>query len=213
MFAPYMDEKFSEILLKSSEVFMRYGLKSVTMDDIAREIKVSKKTIYKYVKDKSDLLCNVMQGNCTCDVMVIDEILDRRLNAIDEIIEIGRYVAGQLKMMHPSIHYDMEKYYPEVWQLFETHKTNYLYGCVADNMARGIKEGLYRDNLNIEIMVKLYLSKIDLVFDATIFPPNKFNFVEVYMELLRYHIKGIASDNGVEYLRNEIKNENLNFYQ
>lgn len=208
-----MDEKFSEILLKSSEVFMRYGLKSVTMDDIAREIKVSKKTIYKYVKDKSDLLCNVMQGNCTCDVMVIDEILDLKLNAIDEIIEIGRYVAGQLKMMHPSIHYDMEKYYPEVWQLFETHKTNYLYGCVADNMARGIKEGLYRDNLNIEIMVKLYLSKIDLVFDATIFPPNKFNFVEVYIELLRYHIKGIASDNGVEYLRNEIKNENLNFYQ
>ena len=208
-----MDEKFSEILLKSSEVFMRYGLKSVTMDDIAREIKVSKKTIYKYVKDKSDLLCNVMQGNCTCDVMVIDEILDLKLNAIDEIIEIGRYVAGQLKMMHPSIHYDMEKYYPEVWQLFETHKTNYLYGCVADNMARGIKEGLYRDNLNIEIMVKLYLSKIDLVFDATIFPPNKFNFVEVYMELLRYHIKGIASDKGVVYLRNEIKNENLNFYQ
>ncbi|MBT6438877.1 MAG: TetR/AcrR family transcriptional regulator [Flavobacteriales bacterium] len=208
-----MDKKFSEILLKSSEVFMRYGLKSVTMDDIAREIKVSKKTLYKYVKDKSDLLCKVMQGNCSCDVVVIDEILERRLNAIDEIIEIGRYVAGQLKMMHPSIHYDMEKYYPEVWQLFENHKSDYLYGCVADNMARGMKEGLYRDNLNIEIMVKLYLSKIDLVFDATIFPPNKFNFVEVYMELLRYHIKGIASDNGVKYLRNEIKNENLNFYQ
>ena len=208
-----MDKKFSEILLKSGEVFMRYGLKSVTMDDIAREIKVSKKTIYKFVKDKSDLLCKVMQGNCSCDVVVIDEILERRLNAIDEIIEIGRYVAGQLKMMHPSIHYDMEKYYPEVWQLFENHKSDYLYGCVADNMARGMKEGLYRDNLNIEIMVKLYLSKIDLVFDATIFPPNKFNFVEVYMELLRYHIKGIASDNGVKYLRNEIKNENLNFYQ
>ena len=208
-----MDKKFSEILLKSGEVFMRYGLKSVTMDDIAREIKVSKKTLYKYVKDKSDLLCKVMQGNCSCDVVVIDEILERRLNAIDEIIEIGRYVAGQLKMMHPSIHYDMEKYYPEVWQLFENHKSDYLYGCVADNMARGMKEGLYRDNLNIEIMVKLYLSKIDLVFDATIFPPNKFNFVEVYMELLRYHIKGIASDNGVKYLRNEIKNENLNFYQ
>ncbi len=208
-----MDEKFSEILLKSGQVFMRYGLKSVTMDDIAREIKVSKKTIYKYVKDKSDLLCNVMRGNCSCDVLVIDEILERRLNAIDEIIEIGRYVAGQLKMIHPSIHYDMEKYYPEVWQLFENHKSDYLYGCIADNMERGMKEGLYRDNLNIEIMGKIYLSKIDLVFDATIFPPNKFNFVEVYMELLRYHIKGIASDNGVKYLRNEIKNENLNFYQ
>ena len=208
-----MDEKFAEILFKTGEVFMRYGLKSVTMDDVAREIKVSKKTLYKYVKDKSDLLCQVMLGHCAAEKMVIDGIMEKKLNAIDEIIEIGRYVAGQLKLMHPSIHYDMEKYYPEVWDIFETHKNEYVFKCVSDNMERGIKEGLYRDNLNVEIMTKLYLTKIDLVFDSNVFPPNKFNFVDVYLELLRYHIRGISSRNGVLYLRNEIKNENLNFYQ
>ena len=80
-------------------------------------------------------------------------------------------------------------------------------------MKRGIKEGLYRDNLNVEIIVKLYISNIDLVFDATVFPPYKFNFIEVYMEVLRHHIKRIASDKSAEYLRNERKNENLNFHQ
>ena len=192
---------------------MRYGLKSVTMDDIAREIKISKKTLYKYVSDKNDLLCRVMEGHCAVENMVTDQICATSSNAIDEIIGIGKHVSSQLKTMHPSIHYDMEKYYPEVWKIFENHKGGHIYQCVMNNLERGIKEGLYRDNLNVRVIAKLYLSKIDLVFDSSVFPVNEFNFAEVYMELIRYHIRGVASEMGLKYLKEEVKIEDLNFYK
>lgn len=192
---------------------MRYGLRSVTMDDIAREIKVSKKTLYKYVKDKNDLLQKVMEGYCELERVVVNDIQSKEGNAIDELIEIGKHCCGRLKMMHPSIHYDMEKYYPEVWNQLEEHKTSFISACIQSNLEKGISEGLYRDNLNVKIMTKLYLSKIDLVFDGNVFPATEFNFVDVYMELTRYHIKGIASEKGVKYLKEEVKKENLNFYQ
>ena len=208
-----MEEKFREIVQKAASVFMRCGLKSVTMDDVARELHVSKKTLYKYVNDKRDLLCKVMEGHCCEEKSTMENIMAQNMNAIDEIIAIGKHVSAKLGQLHSSIHYDMEKYYPEVWGIFQEYKNEYIYSCIVSNLEKGIKENFYRDNLHADIIAKLYLSKIDLVFDPKLFPPEVYNFADVYMELMRYHIRGIASKKGMEYLKDKVQKENLNFYQ
>ena len=204
-----MDEKFGQILLQANQLFMRCGIKSVTMDDIARELKVSKKTLYKYVKDKSDIVKQAITMHCSCEQEITNALLNEAENAIDELISITKHVSQHLQQIHPSIHFDLEKYYPEAWQAFMNHKEGHIKECISGNIERGIKQGLYRNNLNAEIIAKLYISKIDVVFDPAVFPISKFRFSKVHEELMRYHIRGIASPKGIKYLEDKVKKENL----
>ena len=195
----------------AGDVFMRYGIKSVNMDDVARELKMSKKTLYKYVRDKLDLVCQVMKGHCDLEVSTLANLVTDSENAIDELILISNYVSGQLNEVHPSIHYDLQKYYPEAWEVFYEHKNGYVLECVMLNLKRGIEEGLYRENINAEILSRLYVAKIDMVFDPAVFPTRQFRFSEVHREMVRYHIRGIASDKGIEYLQERIKKDHTQF--
>jgi hypothetical protein len=200
-----MDQKLVQIIENTSDIFMRYGIKSVTMDDVARELKISKKTLYKYVDDKLDLVCKVMHMQCSMDQKFMSGFTAESSNAIDESLMMTEYVGGKLKSIHPSIHYDLEKYYPEAWGMFYDHKHEYIYNSMVANLERGIAEGLYRDNLNVEIIAKLYVSKIDIIFDPSVFPVSQFNFNDVHIEMVGYHIRGIASPDGIEYLVERLK--------
>ena len=104
-----MEEKESVILENVRNIFMRYGIKSVTMDDISRELKISKKTLYKFVVDKPELVAKVMQEKCSCDQKDISDIVKKSKNAIDELMNVTQYVGKTVKEIHPSIHYDLEK--------------------------------------------------------------------------------------------------------
>ena len=84
------------------------------------------------------------------------------------------------------------------------HKEDFVLGCVKSNLERGISEDIYRNNINPDIISKLYIQKIDCIFDPAIFPVGKFTFFQVYMELMRYHIRGVANDKGVSYLTKTI---------
>jgi hypothetical protein len=200
-----MENKEIEFLGKALKVFMKCGIKSVTMDDLARHLSMSKKTIYTYVNDKDDLVSKslALQGAEECQVM--NAICEKGLNAIDEMFEIGHFVSGILNELHPSIHYDLEKYHPSAFNTMRNlHETN-IYACISTNMKKGIKEGLYRKDINTDVIAKLYTKRMDNVFDAELFPPNEIAFTEVYAISFRYHILGIASPKGVEYLQEKWK--------
>lgn len=206
-----MDTKFIEILERAGAVFMRYGVRSVTMDDVARELKISKKTLYKYVKDKSDLVSKIMQGQCEMEKIVLSEAAATAENAIDELIIISSTLGQKLQQMNPSVLFDLEKYYPEAWEVFTDHKQHFILDSVRANLDRGIEEGIYRDNLNAEIISKLYIQKIDCIFDPAIFPLGKFTFYQIHLELMRYHIRGVANEKGMDYLAEKIKKDHSNF--
>ena len=200
-----MKENLAHILEQANRLFLKCGIKSVSMDDVARELKVSKKTLYRFVKDKTDLVSKALTFHCSREVEVTCKIISRNSNAIDELIEISQHVREQLRQVHPSIHYDLEKYYPDAWRIFTAHKMEHIYSCVAQNLEKGIKQGLYRTTINIPIIARIYISRIDAVFDAQIFPPDKFKMIDVYSEMLRYHIRGIASEKGIKYLVRQTK--------
>lgn len=195
-----MEEKKEIVLENAAKIFMRYGLKSVTMDDVSRELKISKKTLYKFVTDKNDLVAQVMKAHIQNDEASITKLIKESENSIEEIIAITEFAGRIVNTMHPSIHYDLEKYYPEAWEIFIEHKQNFVLNCMKENMVRGIKEGYYRKDLNIPIIALLYVARIDLIFDGQLFPPNEYNFKNVYMEMMNYHLRGIASEKGIKYL-------------
>ncbi|MFN3916931.1 MAG: TetR/AcrR family transcriptional regulator [Flavobacteriales bacterium] len=201
-----MDEKFIPILEGAARVFMQYGVKSITMDDIARELKVSKKTLYLYVSDKNDLVHKVMDGKCFHEECLLQNIECACENAIEELIAVSRHVSEELHQVHPSVIFDLQKYYPEAWKRFEEHKYQTVVGHIRRNLDRGIKEGLYRNNLDADIISRLFAAKIDIMFDPAVFPFGKYSFEHIHWEVTRYHIRGIASEKGLQYL-NEIVNK------
>lgn len=199
-----------ELTKMIAEVFMRLGVRSVNMDDIARNLSISKKTLYKYFKDKSDVVSQVTQILIKGEECSIEDIIKESENAIDEIIRISEFANQMLKQMHPSVMFDLKKYYPESFKIFYNHKNVFIAETVKENLDRGIEEGLYRDNLNAMIIAKLYLAKIDAIWDIDMFPSAEYTFAEVHLEMIRYHIRGIASEKGLNYLSKRISTELLN---
>ena len=195
-----MDEKEKQLLIAAGDIFMMNGVKSMTMDDIARALKISKKTLYKFVKDKNDLVCKsigLVMDSHECE---FDEICDRIENPIEELREITLKAAEQLKLIHPSVMYDIRKFHPEAWEYFEDHKNTHIYECVIDNLKRGQNTGVYREDINSEIISKLYVARFEILFDPEIFPPSKFTLVDVHNEMMQYHFYGILTPKGIEEL-------------
>lgn len=207
-----MEEKELELYQNVGLIFLNHGIKSMTMDNIAKQLKISKKTLYKSVKDKADLVNKVMALKCSVEECLIEGFVKNSNNAVDEIIMISKYVSSQLQQVHPSLHYDLANYYPEAFKTFSCHKSNVIRVFVENNMERGISEGLYRDNLNPKIISRLYIHKIDALFDADIFPPHEISFQEAHAEMMKYHIRGIANEKGITYMKEKLKTETINIF-
>jgi len=193
-----MDMNKSIILEKVHELFMKYGLKSVSMDDISRTLGISKKTLYQAVENKRDLIKEVFQKHINDEEAAINEIVASSKDAVDEIIGIARYVTGLLREISPTTLYDMQKYYGDIWGMMETLHQGHIYETIKTNLDRGIFEGLYRKNLNTDIIAKLYVGKTMLIVDEDIFPLKDYNKEKLYLEYVYYHLHGIALPRGLK---------------
>ena len=202
-----MDQREQNIIEGAGKIFMRLGVRSVNMDDIAQHLRISKKTLYQYVKDKNELVQRTVEQICDHHRACICSIREKGLNAIDENFEIASFIAGQLGQMHPSIHFDLQKYHAEAWDLLQRTEKADIHECVTANMHKGIQQGLYREDLNIPVIAKIYIARFDVTFDGRLFPQAEYNFDDVVWELFRYHIRGIASEKGLKYLVRKVKKE------
>ena len=202
-----MESKALPLFEKIMGLFMRNGIRSMTMSDIASNLGISKKTLYKYVRDKDDLVAKLVTMNKQEEECFVAEINKSDLNAIDQSFEVTKFVTAKLNNVHPSIFYDLKKYYPDAWDIFQQHKNEYIATWLEENLHQGIKEGLYRDDLNATIIKDLYLARIDDMLEQKYSSLKEYSFGEVYLESFRYHIRGIASEKGIKYLINKIQKE------
>jgi len=203
-----MEMKCQQILEQVKGLFMQFGVRSLTMDDIARHLSISKKTLYQCVSDKAELVETIMIGHLQIDHDAMERIHAEADNAIDEMFQIAQHVTQNLTNMHPSILYDLEKYYPKAHKMFIDYKMKTIRGFLSRNMEDGMAQGLYRENLNADIISGLYVGRMDICFDQTLFPNGQFNPTQIYIETIRYHIRGIASEKGIEYLQEKFKTLN-----
>jgi len=199
--------KVQEITYQIALLFREFGIKSMTMDDISKSLGISKKTLYKHVKDKNDLVNKVIKASIVEKESYLKQLKEANGHPIDELVALAKYSSNELTNLHPSVQFDLRKYHPDAWLIFEQHKQTFVFSCVLDNLKEGIRIGVYRDNLNPEIVAKLHTSTIPLVFDSTVFPSSKYAFKAVFSELMKHHIRGISTDKGLRYLKQLIKND------
>ena len=204
-FAAMENEVRDRIIVGSDELFMRLGIKSVTMDDIASHLSISKKTIYQHFKDKNELVIAVSKVHMETDQCEVLEISNVSDNAVQELYFISLYIRKHMLKMNPSILFDLKKYHPKAWDLFKEHQRNCIYKTVVANIERGKKEGSFREEVNPEILAVLRMNSIEIGFDPSIYPSSKFNLLEVQMQLFDHFVHGIVTAKGLKQLEQYVK--------
>jgi TetR/AcrR family transcriptional regulator, cholesterol catabolism regulator len=193
-------EMRDRILEKATELFMRYGIRSVSMDDIATQLGISKKTIYQSFADKDELVDAIIDGDIR---QMQHECVRCQLqsgNAIEEIFLTMDMIQGHLQNMNPMLLYDLQKFHFRSFQKFMAHKNSYLLDIIRQNLEKGIAEGLYRKNLNTEVLSRFRLESLMIPFNMDQFPPAKFNLVEVMRIILEHFLFGLASEKGYQMI-------------
>ena len=182
------------------QLFMRYGIKSVTMDDISRKLGISKKTLYKYVDSKADLIHKVMHKHIEEELREMEVIRTNAKDAIDEMLRLSKYVTQMLREMSPTTIYDLHKYYRKSWDMVEALHQKHIYNFIKTNLEQGIEQGLYRTNFDPDIIAKFYVAKTMLVVDQDVFPLRNYNKEQLFQSFIEYHIHGVASAKGLKKL-------------
>lgn len=200
-------DQFNRIIESALNLFMREGVKAVNMDDISSFMGISKKTLYQYVNNKADLVEKAFRLYQSRILGMISNIQEKNENAIDELFKIDEKLCLMLKNRPPRLINNLKKYYPNVWEILDEIKKKHLFTCITENMDRGKEQGLYRNEVNSNIIAKLMMNTVDALVDDATFPLTQYDFKSLLKENRIYHIRGVATDKGIKYLEQKLKND------
>ena len=207
-----MDPK-ERIQAKADELFMRYGIRSVSMDDIAAQLGVSKKTLYQFFADKDELVDAVVDKELKKGQQDCLECRRNSKNAVDEIFITVEQIAEQFRNMNPMVLYDLEKFHSLAYQKFLKHKNEFLLDVIRKNMERGIQEELFRPEINVDVLSRFRLESMMIAFNMAVFPPRKYNLVDVTQEIIEHYLYGLATLKGHKLILkyNEQRKKNVSY--
>jgi AcrR family transcriptional regulator len=194
-----MDNKL-RIQEKANDLFRRYGIKSITMDEIATQLGVSKKTLYQYFSDKDELVEAVVKATIKFAQETCDNNKANSRDAVHELFEAMVLVQDIFSEMNSAMMYDLEKFHPTAYRHFLDYKNKYLYEIIRANLRRGIEEGLYRPDINIDVIARFRLEGMMLAFNQDIFPSSKFNLGGLHKALIEHFLFGVASSKGYKLI-------------
>jgi len=200
-----MIDDLKSILLKVRELYMKYGIKSITMDDVAKELGISKKTLYQFVTDKDDLVGKFVDNEINHRQDEICDCFKSGFNAIEELFEISIFMNKMIREQSPATEYDLRKYYPHHYQKMVEVRREGMYNYILLNLKKGKEEKLYREEMNEEVIAKLYLARAENIYFNELFTVEEFTSVRLFTELLNYHIRGIATEEGIIVLEEKLK--------
>lgn len=194
-------EPKERILVRSHELFNKYGIRSVSMDDISAQLGMSKKTLYHYFADKEELVDACFSGvmddhRCRC----LDD-KKKAENAVHEELLAYEGMTEMLADMNPSVLHDMQKYHPAAFKKFQEFKYKFLYNVISDNLRRGVDEELYRTDIDIDVLTRLRIESVMLAFNTEAFPNNRTQLVYIQQQLFEHFLYGIATAKGQKLIQ------------
>ena len=202
--------KYQSIIVQVYSIFMQHGIKNVSMDDLCRQMGISKKTLYKYVDNKSDLLKKISRYIQDLITTRLEEIDNLDLNAIDVLLEMSRVSSDNHIRINPMVSYEIRKYYPQVYDNYICTKKELIVNSILKNLEQGIREGFYREDLNKEIVAHLYFKKIEEFHTLEGEDLQDFSYSKVFEVMFENHIRGIANKKGIEYFEKQKAKLNFN---
>ncbi|MFZ5999194.1 MAG: TetR/AcrR family transcriptional regulator [Bacteroidota bacterium] len=193
-----MEEKDikEKIVNGARDLFLKYGIRSVSMDDIARQLSVSKKTIYQYFADKDEIVTQVALEYLKDDKCQFDKLVEGTRNALEELIRMSLFLKARLQQVNPTLMFDLQKFHGKAWSEWVNYKQTHVRKETVRNIKQGIAEGLFRSDLNPEIIATMRLEMVQMVFDTDLFPANVFNLYEVHMQLFDQFVYGLLTEKG-----------------
>jgi len=204
-----MNSELEKIIEKTHSLYFKYGIKSVSMDDVARELAMSKKTLYLHVKDKRDLVEKVLEYENQHRTKDFTSEFMKGENAIDQLIQVNTFVKKMITEKNLSFEFDLDKYYPDLFEKITEYKRKFMFERMLQNMKRGKEEGIYREDLNSEIIAGLYITRFSSSHFFKFFFENSEDHSQIHREIIIYHIRGIANAKGIEILESKIKNNEI----
>ena len=196
-----MDEKVKTIIDRVAKMYLEYGIKGVTMDDVAHKLAISKKTLYQYFSDKKELVWAVLEHQNRKKHIDFSILEERDTSAIDELFYYYEIQVQMIKNHKPAFVYDLKKYYPDIYTHFQKLKHKRILESVKSNLIKGKKEGLYRKDLNEDIISRLNLMRIEGIMNSDFFSVDELVSTNLFTEIFRYHLFGIVSDKGIKILQ------------
>ena len=195
-----ISEVHSRIIKSAHDSFMQWGIKSVSMDDIASNLGVSKKTLYKFFPDKESLVIEVVQSVLSKSRLICESCTQKSQNALHELILSIEHMYDLFGHMNPSVLFDLYKYYPKAYKLFKKHKEEFLLGMIRFNLKKGIREEIYRDNMNVDLVAKFRLESITIPFHPEFLHGLDSGLADVAKEIAFHFIHGIINNKGAKLL-------------
>jgi len=191
-----------KLKIKISQLFKKYGIKSVTMDDIAREFGISKKTLYQHFKNKNDVIEKIAQLEFKTELEDLKNICHSHSNAIEQLLALSKYLANKLHNLNLSLTYDLSKYYPLIWEEFITKRTKQISSLINQNIQTGIEQGYYQKKTKSDIITAIYMFNF-VINGFESYNGLKENFDEIFNTLFVYHVRGIANNKGIKYIEKQ----------
>lgn len=189
-----------QLLIQAQKMFTTHGIKNLTMDMIAKSLKMSKKTIYVMVRDKSDLVKEVIERYILEEIKMFTDLRGKTENPVHELVLIINRALEQTEGFNPETLFDMQRYYPESYKSFINHRNTFLYQQLVTNMEDGVEQGYFRPDFKADIIAKIYTGQLQILVDQSLFPAAKYPFGKILKEYLDYHLRAIVTPKGIEEL-------------
>lgn len=195
----FNDSKFVAILDRIVDLFFEFGIRNLNMDDISSHLKISKKTLYQYFKSKEDLIEHLFAYDSFKWDKKITEIKIDEINAIDILIQVSTFIYDEMSRLNPKLKFEMKKYYEPTFNRFMIEKQNHIFSQLSKNMQKGKAEGLYREDVDIELTARLYIRNLLDMHNKEYCFGTEITFNQIFEVMFENHIRAISTPAGIAY--------------
>lgn len=200
-----MDEQFRRILSGVREMSLTIGVRNLTFNNICANLQISQEELRNYVSSEAELVEKVLEFERESFKSIFDEHNFEDVNAIDILLIVSQEMNGRFRDLTPSITFDLKSLYPEIYQHHFEQRIEFIFGKIKINIEKGIRQGMYRQDISIELLARLYISRLIDLHNPVFFPPDKFSFPMLFEVMFENFIRGIANDEGLAYFKKRKK--------
>lgn len=200
-----MDEQFRRILIGVREMSLSVGVRKLTLNNICKNLRITRAELNKYVSSEAELVEKVLELERESFKSIFDEHNFEDVNAIDILLIVSQEMNGRFRDLTPSVTFDLKTFYPEIYQHHIEQRIEFIFSKIKINIEKGIRQGMYRQDISIELLARLYISRLIDLHNPVFFPPEKFSFPMLFEVMFENFIRGIANDEGLAYFKKKKK--------
>lgn len=205
-----INDEFKEILEKTRELSNRYSIRSMTIERVCARLGIGEEVLKKYVSNKAELIEKALEFERENFNVIFEKHNFEGVNAIDILATVSREMSMNFKNISPSLTFELKKFYPTIYRRHFEDRVNFIFGKIKINIEKGINQGMYRPDLSVELIARLYISRLIDLHNPRFFPPEQFSFEMLFDVMFDNFVRSIATPEGMEYYESRKQAFNFN---